>query len=416
MLAVPSCVPTQTTPTSSARSAGLRYVSDTDPGIVRVRVGKGFRYRDARGRRVTNTATLARIRGLVIPPAWERVWICTSPRGHIQVTGRDARGRKQYRYHPRWTETRDDSKYGRLVAFARALPVIRRRTARDLKAPPLSRMRVLATVVRLLETTSIRVGNEEYARANGSYGLTTLQDRHVTVKGSKIRFRFRAKSGVLQTIDLDNAALAHSVKKCQDLPGQTLFQYLDDAGRRASVGSADVNAYLRDVTGDEFTAKDFRTWAGTVIAACALRAIALREPADTPNERARKRHLVEAIDEVATRLGNTRAVSRRCYVHPQVLAAYMKGRTISGSATVTGGTAPRSRLGADERAVLTLLTSASRGSSLSSSRGGASARASSHRLARAPRRSNATASAARRASRGSRARHRSRAARGARLR
>jgi DNA topoisomerase-1 len=221
---------------------------------------------------------------------------------------------------------------------------------------------------------------------------------------------------VLQTLDLDNAALARSVKNCQDLPGQTLFQYLDEAGRRAGVGSSDVNAWLRDVTGDEFTAKDFRTWAGTVIAACALRAIAVREPADTPNERERKRHLVEAIDEVASRLGNTRAVSRRCYVHPQVLAAYMNGRTIPGSASVTAGATPRSRLSADERAVMTLLVRSSRNSSINSSRGGASARASSHRPARAPRLSNATASPARRASRGSRARHRSRAARGARLR
>jgi DNA topoisomerase I len=408
-LAVPSCMPTQTPPRSSARSAGLRYVSDTDPGIVRVRVGRGFRYRDARGRRVTNAATLARIRSLVIPPAWERVWICSSPYGHVQATGRDARGRKQYRYHPRWAETRDESKYGRLLAFGRALAGIRRRTARDLGAQPLSRARVLATVVRLLETTSIRVGNEEYARANGSYGLTTMQDRHVTVRGSRIRFRFRAKSGVLQTIDLEDARLAHSVKHCQDLPGQTLFQYVDETGRRASVGSSDVNAYLREITGEDFTAKDFRTWAGTVMAACALRAIAARESADTPTERLRKRHLVEAIDEVASRLGNTRAVSRRCYVHPRVLEAYMQGRTIaSATSAAAGAGSRRQRLSADERAVLALLVSPSPRA--------ASGRGVSARRAPAPRRSSATGSPARRASRARRARRRTRAARAARLR
>lgn len=342
---------------SVARSAGLRYVSDDDPGIVRVRVGKGFAYRDPRGRRITSQATLARIRSLVIPPAWERVWICPSPHGHIQATGRDARGRKQYRYHPRWTETRDESKYHRLLAFGSALPGIRRRTARDLSAAPLSRTRVLATVVRLLETTAIRIGNEEYARTNGSYGLTTMLDRHVTVRGSKLRFRFRAKSGVLQTVDLESPRLAATVRRCQDLPGQQLFQYLDDSGQRAAVTSSDVNDYLREIAGQEFTAKDFRTWTGTVMAACALREIAAREPAESAPERLRKRQVVEAIDEVAERLGNTRAVSRRCYVHPQVLDAYMGGRTIATS--VKAGRS-RAGLNADERAVLALLARASK--------------------------------------------------------
>jgi DNA topoisomerase-1 len=298
-------------------------VTDDGPGITRVKVGKGVGYRDPKGRRIRDAATLARIRSLVIPPAWTDVWICPSPHGHIQVTGRDAKGRKQYRYHPRWTAVRDEAKYDRLEAFGRALPELRRRTRRDLLAPPLSRRRVLASVLSLLETTCIRVGNDEYARTNGSYGLTTLQDRHVEIRGPRLRFRFRAKSGVLQTIDLHDARLARIVKTCQDLPGQTLFQYVDDRGRQARLGSSDVNAYVRDVTGHGFTAKDFRTWAGTVDAACALADVV---PADSVT--ARKRQLVAAIDTVASRLGNTRAVCRRCYIHPAVLQTFLEGEPI----------------------------------------------------------------------------------------
>jgi DNA topoisomerase I len=346
-----------TPPAKSARAAGLRYVSDEGPGIVRVRSGSGFSYRTARGRRVVDRRTLARIRALAIPPAWRDVWICPSPNGHVQATGRDARGRKQYRYHPRWTATRDEAKYGRLVAFGRALPAIRRRARRDRSARPLSRARVLATVLTLLETTCIRIGNDEYARTNGSYGLTTLQDRHVTVRGAAMRFRFRAKSGVFQTVDLEDRALAETVRRCQDLPGQTLFQYLDEAGHRASVGSVDVNAYLREITGEEFTAKDFRTWAGTVMAARALGEIGAEGEDDaTPSERARKRDIIAAIDRVAERLGNTRAVSRRCYVHPGVLDAYLEGQTIGASRTANGDKRPGpSTLTAEERAVLALL-------------------------------------------------------------
>jgi DNA topoisomerase-1 len=360
-----------TPPAKSARAAGLRYVTDDGPGIVRVRSGSGFSYRTARGRRVVDRRTLARIRALAIPPAWRHVWICPSPNGHVQATGRDARGRKQYRYHPRWTATRDEAKYGRLIAFGRALPAIRRRARRDRSARPLSRARVLATVLTLLETTCIRVGNEEYARTNGSYGLTTLQDRHVTVRGAAMRFRFRAKSGVFQTIDLEDRALAETVRRCQELPGQTLFQYLDESGHRASVGSADVNAYLREITGAEFSAKDFRTWAGTVMAARALRDIGAEgggaEGGDerAPSERARQRDIVAAIDRVAERLGNTRAVSRRCYVHPGVLDAYLDGRTIAAADARNGDRRPGpSRLTAEERAVLALLrrrTSSRRG-------------------------------------------------------
>lgn len=291
--------------------------------------------------------TLARIRSLVIPPAWTNVWICPSPHGHIQVTGRDARGRKQYRYHPRWTAVRDEAKYDRLEAFGRALPALRRRIGRDLLAPALSRRRVLATVLRLLETTCIRIGNEEYARTNGSYGLTTLRDRHVVIRGARLRFRFRAKSGTLQAIDLHDARLARLVKGCQDLPGQTLFQYIDASGRQMKLGSSDVNAYVREITGQEFTAKDFRTWAGTVHAACALRGTAAAESAT-----ARKRQVVAAIDAVAERLGNTRAVCRRCYIHPAVIDAFLERHTM-GTALATRPSI--NGLSADETAALRFL-------------------------------------------------------------
>ncbi len=358
-MAVMRSHPSAVHPKLSARAAGLRYVTDEVPGLSRQRSGAGFVYRDAKGRRLRDAATLARIRSLVIPPAWRDVWISPDPLGHVQVTGRDARGRKQYRYHPRWTEVRDSVKYGRMIAFARALPAIRRRVRADLKQSPLSRQRVLATVIRLLEATLIRVGNEEYAKANRSFGLTTLRDRHVTVRGRFVNFRFRAKSGVFQSIDLEDAMLARSVKRCQDLPGQTLFQYFDVEGHRQSVGSRDVNAYLRDVSGEDFTAKDFRTWAGTVLAAAALCAF---EPVDSHT--ARNRNIVQAIESVANRLGNTRAVCRKCYVHPAVLAAYLDGVTID----VSNGkprrlkTPPISRLSGEERAVLSLLQRLSRDS------------------------------------------------------
>jgi DNA topoisomerase I len=347
-------------PKVSARAAGLRYVTDEVPGISRQRAGAGFVYRDAKGGRVRDPATVARIRSLVIPPAWRHVWISPDAHGHLQVTGRDARGRKQYRYHPRWTEVRDTVKYSRMIAFARALPAIRRRVRADLKQPPLSRQRVLATVIRLLETTLIRVGNEEYAKANGSFGLTTLQDRHVKVRGRFVNFRFRAKSGVFQSIDLEDAALARSVKRCQDLPGQTLFQYLDAEGRRQSVGSRDVNAYLREISGEDFTAKEFRTWAGTVLAASALCELEVVE-----SKAGRNRNIVQAIESVAKRLGNTRAVCRRCYVHPAVLAAYLEGTTIEVSNGKRRSLAlpPMSRLSHEERAVLLLLRRLSRDTS-----------------------------------------------------
>jgi len=307
----------------SARQAGLHYATDISTGIRRVRCGKGFIYRNAAGRLVRKAETLKRIRSLVLPPAWRDVLVATDPLAHLQATGLDAAGRKQYRYHPSWAAVRDSTKYHRMLAFARALPSIRRRTARDWRGPACSRTRVLATVVRLLERTHIRIGNEEYARTNGSHGLTTLRDRHVTIRGRHLRFTFRAKSGVRQTIDLDDARLARAVRECQELPGQTLFQYLDGAGRVKTVTSADVNQYLHRIAGDEFTAKDFRTWAGTLAAAQALDELGAAQ-----TRAASARAILAAIDRVARDLGNTRAVCRKCYVHPAVLDAYLAGLTI----------------------------------------------------------------------------------------
>jgi DNA topoisomerase-1 len=257
-------------PVESARVAGLTYVTEGRPGLARKRARKSFIYIDADGRRVRDPATLARIGALAIPPAWRDVWICASPHGHIQAVGRDARGRKQYRYHPRWREVRDETKYARMLSFAAALPAIRARVRADLARPGLPRAKVLATVVKLLETTLIRVGNAEYARANGSFGLTTLRARHVSVRGASMRFEFRGKGGKPHAVDVRDPRLARVVKRCQELPGQELFQYVDDDGRRQSIDSADVNRYLREAAGEEFTAKDFRTWSGTVLAALAL--------------------------------------------------------------------------------------------------------------------------------------------------
>ncbi len=310
-------------PVASARAAGLRYVVDDKPGLTRHKRGKGFVYRGPDGKPVKDAATLARIRSLAIPPAYTDVWICPTENGHLQATGRDARGRKQYRYHPKWREVRDEVKYGRMLAFGAALPVIRERTNSDLRAPDLSRAKVLAALVQLLEKTLIRVGNEEYARTNKSFGLTTMKDRHVEVKGPTLIFEFRAKSGIQQTIDLREPRLAKTVKKCQDLPGQTLFQYVDEDDVQQSVDSGDVNDYLREITGQEFTAKDFRTWAGTVLAACAL-----REFEAFTSEAQAKKNIVQAIESVARKLGNTKAVCRKCYVHPAVIDAYLDGTTI----------------------------------------------------------------------------------------
>jgi DNA topoisomerase-1 len=308
-----------TAPPASARKAGLVYTTDEKPGIRRVGSPRAFRYVTASGKPVRGR-DLHRIRALVIPPAWKDVWICPDPRGHLQATGRDARGRKQYRYHPKWREVRDATKYGRLIDFGRALPRIRRRTGADLRRSGLPRAKVLATVITLLEKTFIRVGSEEYARDNHSYGLTTMRDRHVKVSGSKVRFIFRGKSGVSHELELDDRRLARIVRQCRDLPGQELFQYRDDRGRVVDIGSSDVNEYLKTVTGDDFTSKDFRTWAGTVLAATLLRDF---EKVDS--EARAKKNVVAAIEEVAKQLGNTRAVCRKCYVHPAVIDAYLDG-------------------------------------------------------------------------------------------
>ncbi len=307
-------------PVESAKAAGLRYVSDDASGIRRERRGDAFQYLDLQGHQIDSQQELQRIASLGIPPAWTDVWICSKANGHMQATGRDAKGRKQYRYHPRWRATRDQTKYGRVIAFGRALPQIRARVDQDLRKHELTREKVLATVVRLLATTLIRVGNREYARSNKSYGLTTMRDKHVIVDDAKVTFQFRGKSGKQHSITLKDRRLARIVKRCRDLPGYELFQYLDERGERQTIGSADVNDYLREITGQEFTAKDFRTWAGTVLAAMALREFA---PHDSPPEA--KRNVVRAIEHVAERLGNTPAICRKCYVHPAVLDAYIDG-------------------------------------------------------------------------------------------
>src|SRR3954468_8141697 len=308
----------------SARSVGLRYVSDAEPGIGRVMGPLGFRYVGADGRSVRNEAELKRIRALAVPPAWTDVWICRDGRGHLQATGRDAKGRKQYRYHASWHTCRGETKFDRMSAFAAALPGIRARAEADLSRPGLPRDKVLAAVVQLLEKSLIRVGNEEYARQNHSFGLTTLQDKHVNVRGATVRFEFRGKSGVKHSVGVNDRRLARIVKQCRDLPGQDLFQYIDEDGQRCDVTSGDVNAYLKRITGENFTAKDFRTWAATVLCATALDGF---EAADS--QARAKKNVLKAIEAVAGVLGNTRAVCRKSYVHPAVTDAYMDGTTLA---------------------------------------------------------------------------------------
>ena len=305
---------------AAAKEAGLVYVSHAKPGFSRKRVGKSFRYVDVQGKPIKNADDLARIKSLVIPPAWTEVWICPSPRGHIQCTGFDARGRLQYRYHPDWRKVRDESKYSRMMEFGKMLPKLRRRVDRDLALPGLPREKVIATVIKLLEKTLIRVGNEEYAKTNKSYGLTTIHNKHVNVSGSKIHFAFKGKSGVEHAIDLNDKRLAKVVKQCQELPEQELFEYVDADGHRHDITSSDVNAYLQETTGEAFTAKDFRTWAGTVLAAMALQEFE-RFDSDTQA----KRNVVAAIETVAKKLGNTKAVCRKCYIHPAIIETYLDG-------------------------------------------------------------------------------------------
>jgi DNA topoisomerase-1 len=310
-------------PPAAAKAAGLRYVHDSKPGITRERAGDAFRYLDAVGNIIDDPATLARIKSLAIPPAWTHVWICPYPNGHLQATGRDARGRKQYRYHPKWRTVRDDSKYERMLNFGKALPDIRREVDRALKLPGLPREKVLATIVYLLEATMMRIGNEEYARTNKSFGLTTLRSRHVRIDGSDVEFRFRGKSGVYHQVKVHDQRLARIIRRTRELPGQELFHYVDDDGTTRTVGSHDVNEYLRTITGEDYTAKDFRTWSGTVLAA-----LALQEFEKFDSQAQAKKNIVRAIESVAEKLGNTPSICRKCYVHPAVLEAYLEGTVL----------------------------------------------------------------------------------------
>jgi DNA topoisomerase-1 len=306
---------------AAAKAAKLRYVSDRGKGIRRARNKDGFDYFAPDGSRITDPDELARIRKLAIPPAYEDVWICPYRNGHLQATGRDTRGRKQYRYHPKWREVRDEAKYGKMLLFGKLLPKIREQVDKDLARPGLPREKVLAAIVRLLESTLIRVGNEEYARTNKSFGLTTLRNRHVKIEGgARIRFDFRGKSGTEHHIDLRNKRLANVVRRCQDLPGQELFQYLDEDGQPHGVDSDDVNDYLQAITGEAITAKDFRTWAATNLAALALREL---ETFDTQAKA--KKNVVQAVESVAKMLGNTPAICRKCYIHPAIFDGYLDG-------------------------------------------------------------------------------------------
>ena len=309
----------------AAEEAGLRYVSENQPGYTRKAKNDGFEYLDTEGKAVRDEQRLLRIKRLAIPPAWTDVWISPSANGHIQATGRDARKRKQYIYHERWRELRDENKYERIVSFGKTLPKIRRTVSKDLSLPGLPRNKVLAAIVQLLELSFIRVGNQEYARENKSFGLTTMQDRHVDVAGSKLRFRFRGKGGREHEVDVTDRRIARIVSRLQDLPGQDLFQYVDDNGDVCDITSQDVNDYLREITGQDFTAKDFRTWAGTVLAA-----IALTAASDFETKKQAKANIKNAIGAVAKILRNTPAVCRKCYIHPAVLEAYLDGNLIEG--------------------------------------------------------------------------------------
>ena len=306
----------------AADRAGLRYVSDQERGVSREPDGDGFRYVGANGRAITSERTLQRIRSLAIPPAWTDVWICPHPTGHLQATGRDAKGRKQYRYHARYRAIRDETKFDNMATFARLLPKVRERVEADCRRPGLPREKILGTVVWLLEKTLIRVGNVEYARDNESFGLTTMKDRHAEVRGSEVRFTFRGKSGREHTVSFRDRRLARIVQRSQTLPGEELFQYLDANGERRDVGSHDVNEYLRSI-GRGSTAKDFRTWSGTMLAAEAL-----REMGPVRLVKERQKNVIAAVDQVSERLGNTRAVCRRYYIHPAILNAYLKGRVL----------------------------------------------------------------------------------------
>ncbi len=330
--------------TDTAKRARCRYIDDSGKGIRRERQGRGFRYLDINGRKITAPRTLERIASLAIPPAWTHVWICPSPQGHIQATGRDARGRKQYRYHTSFRRARAETKFHRVLAFAEVLPLIRRKVDADMQRRTLDREKVLATIVRLLETSLIRIGHDEYTRENGSFGLTTLEHRHVDIRGSTIHFHFRGKSGQNRVVDVHDQRLARILQRCNDLPGEKLFRYIDDNGAQKGIEASDVNGYLRDLSGADFTAKDFRTWAGTVGAAHALEEIASAQPS--------KHDIAKAVATTAKRLGNTAAVCRNCYVHPAIFDMYLDGTLLVG---LRRKTSPASDLFPHEAAVLALL-------------------------------------------------------------
>jgi DNA topoisomerase I len=339
-------------PVVAAKSVGLRYVADSQQGIRRVNAGEKFRYVHPGGRPVREKDELQRISSLGIPPAWRGVWICPSASGHLQATGYDSRGRKQYRYHPKWREVRDEVKFNRMLKFGQVLPRLRKRVSRDMRLHGLPRRKVLATVVRLLEVSLIRVGNEEYARQNRSFGLTTMRDRHAEVNGSRVCFHFRGKGGKEHVVQVDDRRLSRTVKRCQDLPGQELFQYVAEDGQRQTIGSADVNEYLKEISGQDFTAKDFRTWAGTILAARALQEF---EKVDSMAKA--KRNIRKAIEAVAQLLGNTPSICRKCYVHPAIIDCYIDGAlaTTLRRRADQEMSASLSRLRPEEAAVMALL-------------------------------------------------------------
>ncbi len=337
-------------PYESARVAGLRYVTDEQPGIVRKRAGKGFIYLDADGSTVKDPDTLKRIRSLVIPPAWTSVWICPLKHGHLQAVGRDDRGRKQYRYHPLYRAVRDATKFSRMAAFGTAMPAIRERVRRDLDLPGMPKEKILATVVRLLERTAIRIGNEEYAKTNNSYGLTTMQEKHVDITGYKLRFHFRGKSGLLHDVVLTDRKLAKILRECQEIPGHELFHFVDEAGEVAKIDSEDVNAYLREITGEEFTAKDFRTWVGT-----GLTALELEQTGPATSDTEAKKNILTAVKAAAAKLGNKPSTCRNYYVHPAVIEAYLNGSLFDVLKKCPNETDPHA-LRREELCVLQLVT------------------------------------------------------------